>query len=200
MSGKLFILSAPSGAGKSSLAKALMEALPTLAVSVSHTTRAPRPGEQHGVHYYYVTRDEFEAMVKAGEFVEHARVFDNYYGTARTSIEHLLQAGKDVILDIDWQGARNIKQAMPAAVSIFILPPDRAALEQRLRNRGQDSEEIITRRMRDAVAEMRHYSEFDHVVVNDLFDAALADLKAIISGKSAQKRPLNVDITALLHE
>ena len=200
MSGKLFILSAPSGAGKSSLAKALMEALPTLAVSVSHTTRAPRPGEQHGVHYYYVTRDEFEAMVKAGEFVEHARVFDNYYGTARTSIEHLLQAGKDVILDIDWQGARNIKQAMPAAVSIFILPPDRAALEQRLRNRGQDSEEIITRRMRDAVAEMRHYSEFDHVVVNDLFDAALADLQAIISGKSAQKRPLNVDITALLHE
>ena len=200
MSGKLFILSAPSGAGKSSLAKALMEALPTLAVSVSHTTRAPRPGEQHGVHYYYVTRDEFETMVRAGEFVEHARVFDNYYGTARTSIEHLLQAGKDVILDIDWQGARNIKQAMPAAVSIFILPPDRDALEQRLRNRGQDTEEVIARRMRDAVAEMRHYSEFDHVVVNDLFDAALADLKAIISGKSAQKRPLNVDISALLHE
>jgi guanylate kinase len=200
MSGKLFILSAPSGAGKSSLAKALMQALPNLAVSVSHTTRAPRPGEQHGVHYYYVTRDEFEAMVKAGDFVEHARVFDNYYGTARASIEQLLAAGRDVILDIDWQGARNIKQLMPDAVSVFILPPTRAALEERLRGRGQDSPETIARRMRDAVAEMRHYSEFDHVVVNDVFDDARADLVAIIQGKSAQKRPLNVDTTALLRE
>jgi guanylate kinase len=200
MPGKLFILSAPSGAGKSSLAKALIQALPSLAVSVSHTTRAPRPGEEHGVHYYYVTREEFERMVSAGEFVEHARVFDNYYGTARSSIESLLQAGKDVILDIDWQGARNIKQAMPGAVSIFILPPTREALEQRLRGRGQDSAETIARRMRDAVSEMRHYNEFDHVVVNDLFEDALADLKAIIQGKSTDKRPLNVDIAMLLHE
>jgi guanylate kinase len=200
MSGQLFILSAPSGAGKSSLAKALMQALPNLAVSVSHTTRAPRPGEEHGVHYYFVTREDFENKVKAGEFVEHARVFDNYYGTARTSIEQLLAAGKDVILDIDWQGARNIKQHMPDAVSIFILPPSRAALEERLRGRGQDSPEIIARRMRDAVAEMRHYSEFDHVVVNDVFDDARADLAAIFQGKSAQKRPLNMDIAALLRE
>ena len=200
MPGKSFILSAPSGAGKSSLAQALMQALPNLAVSVSHTTRAPRPGEEHGVHYYFVTRDEFENMVKAGQFVEHARVFDNYYGTARTSIEQLLTAGKDVILDIDWQGARNIKQHMPGAVSIFILPPTRAALEERLRGRGQDSPETIARRMRDAVAEMRHYSEFDHVVVNDVFDDACADLTAIIQGKSAQKRPLNIDTTALLRE
>lgn len=200
MSGKLFILSAPSGAGKSSLAKALMQALPNLAVSVSHTTRAPRPGEEHGVHYYFVTREDFENKVKAGDFVEHARVFDNYYGTARTSIEQLLQAGKDVILDIDWQGARNIKQHMPGAVSIFILPPTRAALEERLRGRGQDSPETIARRMHDAVAEMRHYSEFDHVVVNDVFDAACADLVAIIQGKSAQKRPLTIDTAALLRE
>ncbi len=200
MPGKLFILSAPSGAGKSSLAKALMQALPNLAVSVSHTTRAPRPGEEHGVHYYFVTREDFENRVQAGEFVEHARVFDNYYGTARSSIEQLLTAGKDVILDIDWQGARNIKQHMPEAVSIFILPPTRAALEERLRGRGQDSPETIARRMRDAVAEMRHYSEFDHVVVNDVFEEACADLKAIIQGKSAQKRPLNIDTTALLRE
>lgn len=200
MSGKLFILSAPSGAGKSSLAKALMQALPNLAVSVSHTTRAPRPGEAHGVHYYFVTRDDFENKVKAGEFVEHARVFDNYYGTARSSIDQLLEAGKDVLLDIDWQGARNIKQHMPGAVSIFILPPTRAALEERLRGRGQDSPEIIARRMRDAVTEMRHYSEFDHVVVNDVFDAARADLVAILQGKSAQKRPLNIDTAALLRE
>lgn len=200
MSGKLFILSAPSGAGKSSLAKALMQALPNLAVSVSHTTRAPRPGEAHGVHYYFVTRDEFETMVQAGKFVEYARVFDNYYGTARSSIDQLLEAGKDVLLDIDWQGARNIKQHMPGAVSIFILPPTRAALEERLRGRGQDSPETIARRMRDAVAEMRHYSEFDHVVVNDVFDAARADLVAILQGKSAQKRPLNIDTATLLRE
>jgi guanylate kinase len=200
MSGKLFILSAPSGAGKSSLAKALMQALPNLAVSVSHTTRAPRPGEEHGVHYYFVTREDFESKVQAGDFVEHARVFDNYYGTARASIDQLLQAGRDVILDIDWQGARNIKGQMPEAVSIFILPPTRSALEERLRGRGQDSPETIARRMRDAVAEMRHYSEFDHVVVNDVFDDARDDLVAIIQGKSAHKRPLNIDITALLRE
>lgn len=200
MPGKLFILSAPSGAGKSSLAKALIQVLPNLAVSVSHTTRAPRPGEAHGVHYYFVTRDEFETMVQAGKFVEYARVFDNYYGTARSSIDQLLEAGKDVLLDIDWQGARNIKQHMPDAVSIFILPPTRAALEERLRGRGQDSPETIARRMRDAVAEMRHYSEFDHVVVNDVFDAARADLVAILQGKSAQKRPLNIDTATLLRE
>ena len=199
MSGKLFILSAPSGAGKSSLAKALIRALPNLAVSVSHTTRAPRPGETHGVHYYFVTPAEFEAMIQAGRFVEHARVFGNYYGTARTSIDQLLQAGKDVILDIDWQGARRIKQVMPATVSIFILPPTRAALEQRLCNRGQDAPEVIARRMRAAVSEIGHYSEFDYVVVNDIFDDALADISAIIQGHGP-KRPLTVDIAALLHE
>ena len=199
MPGKLFILSAPSGAGKSSLAKALMQTLPNLAVSVSHTTRAPRPGETHGVHYYFVTPIEFEAMVQAGRFVEHARVFNNYYGTARTSIEQLLHAGKDIILDIDWQGARRIREIMPATISIFILPPTRAALEQRLRTRAQDAPEVIAQRMRAAVSEIGHYSEFDHVVVNDVFDAALEDLIAIIQGQPP-KRPLTIDMAALLHE
>lgn len=196
--GKLFIISAPSGAGKSSLAKALMERMPRLALSVSHTTRAPRPGEQDGVHYHFVTHAQFEAMVAGDQFAEYARVFDNYYGTAWDSIERLLAAGKDVILDIDWQGARNIKRLRPQAVSIFILPPSRLALEQRLRNRGQDSDAVIARRMAEAVSEMSHYGEFDHVVVNDDFDAALDDLGAIASGRPEQARPLALDVGDLL--
>src|SRR3989338_5376768 len=138
--GKLFILSAPSGAGKSSLAKALIETQPDLGVSVSHTTRDPRPGEQNGVHYFFVSHGEFDAMVAAGRFLEHATVFGNSYGTSRAVIENLLAQGKSVILDIDWQGARSIKAQMPQAVSVFILPPSRAALEERLRNRQQDSD------------------------------------------------------------
>jgi guanylate kinase len=139
-------------------------------------------------------------MVAAGEFLEHARVFDNDYGTARRSVETLLAGGRDVILDIDWQGARNIRKAMPGAVSIFILPPSRAALEERLRKRGQDDETVIARRMRDAVAEMRHYDEFGHVVVNDDFDRALADIEAIMDGRPDQVRPLTIDISGLLAE
>ncbi|MEK7206618.1 MAG: guanylate kinase [Pseudomonadota bacterium] len=199
-SGKLFILSAPSGAGKSSLAKALIEILPDLGVSVSHTTRAPRPGEQNGVHYFFVSRSEFDAMVAAGRFLEHATVFGNSYGTSRAVIESLLKQGKSVILDIDWQGARSIKAQMPQALSIFILPPSRAALEERLRHRQQDSDEVIARRMREAVSEMSHYREFDWVVVNDDFAAALADLKAIIRGEGPGPRPVTVDIPALLAE
>ncbi len=199
-SGKLFILSAPSGAGKSSLAKALIEILPDLGVSVSHTTRAPRPGEQNGVHYFFVSRSEFDAMVAAGRFLEHATVFGNSYGTSRAVIESLLKQGKSVILDIDWQGARSIKAQMPQALSIFILPPSRAALEERLRHRQQDSDEVIARRMREAVSEMSHYREFDWVVVNDDFAAALTDLKAIIRGERPGPRPVTVDIPALLAE
>lgn len=197
---KLYILSAPSGAGKSSLAKALIERRPMLAVSVSHTTRPPRPGEHDGVHYHFVDRAAFERMVAAGEFVEHARVFDNYYGTARRSVETLLAAGKDVILDIDWQGARSIRNSLPVVVSIFILPPSRAALEARLRQRGQDDDAVIARRMRDAVAEMRHHDEFDHVIVNDDFDRALADIEAIMDGRAEARRPLTIDISGLLAE
>ncbi len=196
--GKLFIFSAASGTGKTSLAKALVESAPEIAFSVSHTTRAPRPGEQHGVHYYYVTREEFDRMVANGEFVEHATVFGNSYGTSKKAIEDQVRSGKSVILDIDWQGARAIKQWRPEAVSIFILPPSRAALRERLTNRKQDSQEIIDRRMREAVTEMSHYSEFDHLVVNDDFDAALADLKAILHGEPQRVRPVRVDLKALL--
>lgn len=198
--GRLIILSAPSGAGKTSLANALVESLPDLVFSVSHTSRPPRPGEQHGVHYYFVTQKDFEKMVAAGRFLEHAQVFGHLYGTSRAVIENLLKQGKDVILDIDWQGARSIKQQMPQAVSIFVLPPSRAALEKRLLLRGQDTPEVIERRMREALAEMRHYDEFDYVVVNDEFEAALRDLKTIIRGEPEARRPLTLDPASLLQE
>lgn len=198
-SGRLFIFSAASGTGKTSLAKALAEQLPDVAFSVSHTTRTPRPGEQHGVHYYFVTPQQFDEMVAADRFLEHAQVFGNSYGTSRAVTENLLRQGKTVIFDIDWQGARAIKEKMPEAVSIFILPPSRAALLERLTGRGQDSPEVIEKRMRAAVSEMSHYKEFDHVVVNDDFDAALADLKAIIQG-IGMPRPVKVDVQALLSQ
>jgi guanylate kinase len=196
--GRLFIFSAASGTGKTSLAKALVERLPDLAFSVSHTTRAPRPGEQHGVHYYFVNQTQFDEMVAADRFLEHANVFGNSYGTSRAATENLLRQGKNIILDIDWQGARAIKEKMPESVSVFILPPSRAALEQRLTGRGQDTPEVIARRMREAVSEMSHYQEFDHVVVNDDFEAALKDLQTVIRGDGTP-RPLQVDIQALLN-
>lgn len=198
--GTLFIFSAPSGAGKSSLARALVDSSSDVAVSVSHTTRAPRPGEEHGVHYFFVTPEQFSTMVEAGEFLEHAQVFDNFYGTSRAAIEDMLEQGKNVILDIDWQGARAIKAQMPDARGIFILPPSREELENRLRGRGQDSDETIARRMRDAVSEMSHYTEFDYVVVNDDFDAALADLRAILAGHPDQARTPELDMDQLLRE
>jgi guanylate kinase len=195
--GKLFIFSAASGTGKTSLAKALVEQMPEVAFSVSHTTRAPRPGEQHGVHYYFVTPQQFDEMVAADRFLEHAKVFGNSYGSSRAVTENLLRQGKSVIFDIDWQGARAIKEKMPEAVSIFILPPSRAALQERLTARGQDSPEVVESRMRAAVSEMSHYKEFDHLVVNDDFNAALADLKAIIRGDGSP-RPVQMDMDTLL--
>ena len=194
---KLFIFSAASGTGKTSLAHELMKRVRDLAFSVSHTTRAPRPGETHGVHYYFVSPEEFEAMAAHGEFIEHAQVFGNRYGTARRTVDDLLKAGKSVIFDIDWQGARAIKSKMPEAVSVFILPPSRTALAERLQNRRQDSPEVIAKRMAAAVSEISHFKEFDHVVVNDDFEAALADLTAIFTGKG-RPRPVSVDIAALL--
>lgn len=179
MPGTLYIIAAASGAGKTSLVKALVEAMPAIAVSVSHTTRASRPGEQDGVNYHFVPVEKFQAMIAAGDFLEHAKVFDNYYGTSRAGIEELLAQDRDVILEIDWQGARQVRAAFPACVGIFILPPSRAALETRLRGRGQDPDEVIARRMRDAVAEMSHYAEFDYLVINDDFNVALGDLQAI---------------------
>jgi len=200
MKGKLLILSAPSGAGKTSLAKALVESTPNTVISVSHTTRAPRPGEQDGVDYYFVGRDTFEAMVAEGRFLEHARVFDNYYGTSRDAVEAQLARGNSVLLDIDWQGARRIREQMPEAVSVFILPPSRKALESRLQGRGQDSADVIARRMRDAVAEMRHFDEFDHVIINDDFDVALKELQAVLADRPQDLRPLTLDMAALLRE
>lgn len=196
--GRLFILSAPSGAGKSSLARALVKRMPELAHSISHTTRPPRPGEEHGVHYYFVSEPEFRSMVRAGHFLEHARVFGNSYGTSRQAVEDLLKRGKGVVFDIDWQGARRIKALMPQAKSVFILPPSRAVLEERLCNRGQDTPEVIVRRMLAATDEMEHYPEFDYVIVNDDFDAALADLQAIVRGTTQTVRPLPMDPTTLL--
>lgn len=177
--GNLYVISAPSGAGKTSLVKALLETSQGITVSVSHTTRAPRPGEQDGVHYHYVSVDTFKALVEQGAFLEHAQVFDNFYGTASSSVEDKLQQGLDVILEIDWQGARQVRKRFPDCIGIFILPPSREALEQRLRGRGQDSDEIIARRMRDAQSEASHYGEYHYLVINDDFDTALVELRSI---------------------
>ncbi len=178
--GTLFIVSAPSGAGKTSLVRALIAQMPDLELSVSHTTRPMRPGETDGVDYHFVDTDTFRAMVARGEFLEHAQVFDNHYGTARSSVEQQLAAGHDVILEIDWQGAAQVRQRMPESRSVFILPPSLQALEERLRGRGQDPEEVIQRRMRDARNEMSHYHEFDFVVINDVFEEALGQLRCIV--------------------
>jgi len=176
----LYIVAAPSGAGKSSLLISLLEHLEGVRVSVSHTTRAPRPGEVDGEHYNFVSVDDFKAMVARDAFIEHAEVFDNFYGTSREWVESQLQQGTDVILEIDWQGARLVRELFPKAVGVFILPPSRQALQARLKGRGQDSDEIIARRMRDAVSESSHYGEFDYLIVNDDFDTARQELASII--------------------
>jgi guanylate kinase len=180
---QLFVISAPSGAGKTSLVKALLERLPGLRVSTSHTTRKPRPNEQEGREYFFVDNHEFNALVDDGAFLEHARVFDNQYGTSREQLEQKLAAGHDVILEIDWQGARQVRAAMPACRSIFILPPSREALRERLNGRKTDSPEVIERRLADAVTDMSRYEEFDYVVVNADFEHAIEDLVQIVSGK-----------------
>ncbi len=182
-SGSLYIISAPSGAGKTSLVKALVDTMDEIRVSVSFTTRAMRPGEVDGVNYSFVDMDEFQRMVADDVFLEHAQVFDNFYGTSRHWVEQQLREGVDVILEIDWQGARQVRPRMPGNVGVFILPPSRQTLEQRLRGRGQDSEEVIQRRFRDAVTDMGHYSEYDYVVINDDFAEALTDLTAIIRAR-----------------
>jgi guanylate kinase len=178
--GTLFVLSAPSGAGKTSLVNALRKGLTGFAVSVSHTTRQRRPGEQHGEDYHFVERDVFERMAAAGEFLEYARVFDHYYGTARQTVEHDLILGMDVLLEIDWQGARQVRTLMPDSLSVFVLPPSRTTLEMRLRARGQDDDATIARRMAEAVSEMSHYGEYDFLVVNDDFEEALEQLRSVI--------------------
>lgn len=196
--GKLYIISAPSGAGKTSLVKQLRVELAGLAVSVSHTTRRKRVGEQHGRDYYFVSVAEFQAMLAQQAFLEHAQVYDNFYGTARQTVEQHLANGLDVILEIDWQGAQQIKMLLPDSLSIFILPPSTDVLQQRLRGRGQDDDATIERRMRDAVAEISHYGEFDYLVVNDRFDQALQELKSIITSQRLTQARQQARLQALL--
>ena len=179
LSGTLYIISAPSGAGKTSLVKALLEQDKQVAVSVSHATRAQRNGEQDGEDYHFIDTARFEEMVAAGDFLEHAKVFDNYYGTSQSEVERLLAQGLDVILEIDWQGAQQVRERMPGCIAVFILPPSLQALESRLRARAQDDEDIIARRMQDARSECSHYEEYNYLIINDDFDTALVDLAAI---------------------
>ena len=181
--GRLFVIAAPSGAGKTSLVRALMQREPGLRFSISYTTRRQRPNEVHGRDYFFVGREEFDRMAEAGQFLEHATVFGNSYGTARVQVEQSLESGQDLILEIDWQGARQIRSALPECCSIFILPPSRAELERRLRGRGTDTEEVIVRRLGEAAEDMGHWREFDYVVVNDSFDRALDELSAIVQGR-----------------
>lgn len=185
--GTLYIISAPSGAGKTSLVKALLDDLPFVRVSVSHTTRAARPGESDGVNYHFTSVDDFQAMIGRGEFLEHAEVFGNYYGTSHPWVRQTLAEGHDLILEIDWQGAQQVRRLAPDACSVFILPPSTAALRQRLNNRGQDNGDIIESRMQQAAAEMSHYVEYDYLIINDDFNLALNELKSIfISGRLKQ--------------
>lgn len=178
--GTLFTVSAPSGAGKTSLVKALVDAISSICVSVSHTTRAMRPGEKNGVNYHFVDHPTFEAMVGEGAFLEHAQVFTNFYGTSQAWVEQTLANGLDVILEIDWQGAAQVRRLMPKAVSIFILPPSRECLRERLKGRGQDDESVIDARMAEAKNEMSHFSEANYLIVNDNFSSALDEFRAII--------------------
>jgi len=184
--GRLYVVSAPSGAGKTSLVKALMEREPAIRFSVSYTTRKPRPNEVPGRDYHFVAPEEFQRMVEAGEFLEYANVFDNYYGTGVRAVQEALRCGEQLLLEIDWQGARQVRERLPEARSIFILPPSRAALEERLKNRSTDSSSVIERRLRDAGEDIGHWSEFDYVVINDQFERAIADLQSIVHDRGAE--------------
>lgn len=180
----LFTLSAPSGAGKTSLVKALLEKTEEVTVCVSHATRAMRPGEVDGRDYHFISVETFEQMVDNDEFLEHAKVFDNYYGTSQQEVEALLAQGSNVILEIDWQGARQVKQKLPDTVAIFILPPSREVLKQRLTGRGTDDDSVIERRMRDADNEMSHYNDAEYLIINDDFSKALYDLESVIHSQT----------------
>ena len=202
MRGTLYIVAAPSGAGKSSLVNAVLSRETGIALSISFTSRKARPGERHAQHYHFIGKEEFEAMIANGDFFEHALVHGDYKGTAKQSVEPQLAAGKDVLLEIDWQGARQVREKLPDAISIFILPPSRDALETRMRNRGQDSEEVIKQRLANAREEMSHYDEFDFVIVNEHFDAAVSELRAIFQAQrlklEAQKQRYAALIKTLL--
>jgi len=181
--GRLYVVSAPSGAGKTSLVKALMEREPGIGFSVSYTTRKPRPNEVAGRDYHFVSPERFQEMAADNEFLEHAQVFDNYYGTGVRAVEEALANGEQLLLEIDWQGARQVRARLPEACSIFILPPSRSALEQRLKARSTDSDAVIERRLRDAAEDLTHWQEFDYVVVNDRFEQALEDLLSVVANR-----------------
>ncbi len=198
--GNLYIISAPSGAGKTSLVKKLIATIENLIVSVSHTTRQSREGEIHGKDYFFVSVDDFRAMQNEKAFLESAQVFDNFYGTAQKTIEDNLAQGDDVILEIDWQGAQQVRELMPNSYSIFILPPSTQILRERLEGRGKDSVEIIDRRMQDAVAEMSHYGEFDYLVVNDDFNIALNELESIIIANRLKQQSQAIKLKSLIHD
>lgn len=202
--GGLYVVSAPSGGGKTSLTRASIEQLArsgiTAEISVSYTTRGPRPGEQEGVHYHFVDRPIFEAMIARGDFLEHAEIYGQLYGTARSRTEALQAQGRDVILDIDWQGARQIRQQAPEAVGIFILPPSITKLEQRLRARKQDSEEAIARRMAQARAEMAHYGEYDYLIVNKDFEQAMGELVSIFLARRLRRSAQEIRHKSLIRQ
>lgn len=196
--GRLFVIAAPSGTGKTSLARAMLERQPNLRFSISYTTRPQRPNEIDGRDYFFIDKPTFEKMVADGEFLEHARVFDNDYGTSKAQVEALLMRGENVLLEIDWQGAQQIRQTMPACRSIFILPPSREALEKRLRGRQSDSDAVIARRLRDSLEDISHWSEFDAVIVNDDFEQAANDLAMIIAGEPQRFSSKRPELQALL--
>ena len=189
MRGTLYIVAAPTGAGKSSIVNACLARDPNIRLSISFTSRAPRPGERHAEHYHFVSADEFERMVAAGDFFEHALVHGDWKGTARQSVEPQLAAGHDVLLEIDWQGARQVRRQVPDAVSVFILPPSREALQQRMRTRAQDSEAVIAQRLAAAREEMSHYTEFDYVIVNEVFNTAVDEMCAIFAASRLRREP-----------
>ncbi|MEA3176880.1 MAG: guanylate kinase [Gammaproteobacteria bacterium] len=198
--GRLFVIAAPSGAGKTSLVKALLQRKPELHVSISYTTRPKRPTEEDGREYHFVSVGDFQRLQEQGQFLEYAQVFDNFYGTGRRPVETELAGGNNVVLEIDWQGAQQVRRSLPECVTIFVLPPSRASLEERLRNRRTDSEEVIARRLRDAVGDMSHWDEFNYVVVNDDFERAVGELASIVEGKGEGLDSGRPQLRALLKE
>jgi guanylate kinase len=198
MPGSLYIVAAPSGAGKSTLVNALLAREPGMELSISHTTRPPRPGESDGEHYHFATPEEFQRLIDGNQLLEHALVHGNHYGTARSAVEPRLAAGRDVLLEIDFQGARSVRRVMPEAVGIFIRPPSREELERRLHSRAQDSSEVIARRLQGSREEIRHALEFDYIIVNDRFEQALEDLGAIVRGQRLRTSIQNERVRRLI--
>jgi guanylate kinase len=195
--GRLYVVAAPSGAGKTSLVKALMEREPRIQFSVSYTTRRPRPNEIPGRDYHFVSQERFQEMIARHEFLEHAQVFDHCYGTGVRTVQEALSNGEQLLLEIDWQGARQVRSRIPEAISIFILPPSRAALEQRLKGRSTDSDAVIQRRLRDAAEDLGHWREFDYVVINDQFEQAIEDLQAIVENRGGHLQAARPEVVQL---